>query len=380
MEYKYESTKIMNYLYEKDNENKLCVHCKNSMPKFVSINNSILICSQCYLKHLSLGYNISYVRSIKDPWDPYLLSYLERGGNSRFIKLIKKYNLENLPIQILFNIRIIEYYRLLIKSEVLADEPPNEIESNFILNQIDNSIIYFPEFEDYHIFEGKIIPKVNTTTYLITLFRYIGSGYLNKKINDNDIYGKTLKGTLTLLKGIKEGGKLLYKTSKPIFKYLSIKTIQGIGYLCKKAIDELDESNNDNNNNDDNRNKCNIDINDFLNVNNYVMTPSLEFPTFEEIMMADNNNNYNNNYPIYDFNNVDNQNPNVIVMGGDEYNNNNYQNFINLENDINECNKNINYENINLDLELQKKESNVENPIKENNIFIKGETDINDFI
>ena len=67
-------------------------------------------------------------------------------------------------------------------------------------------------------------------------------------------------------------------------------------------------------------------------------------------------------------------------MGGDEYNNNNYQNFINLENDINECNKNINYENINLDLELQKKESNVENPIKENNIFIKGETDINDFI
>ena len=380
MEYKYEPTKIMNYLYEKDNENKLCVHCKNSMPKFVSINNSILICSQCYLKHLSLGYNISYVRSIKDPWDPYLLSYLERGGNSRFIKLIKKYNLENLPIQILFNIRIIEYYRLLIKSEVLADEPPNEIESNFILNQIDNSIIYFPEFEDYHIFEGKIIPEVNNRNYLITLFRYIGSGYLNKKINDNDIYGKTLKGTLTLLKGIKEGGKLLYKTSKPIFKYLSIKTIQGIGYLCKKAIDELDESNNDNNNNDDNRNKCNIDINDFLNVNNYVMTPSLEFPTFEEIMMADNNNNYNNNYPIYDFNNVDNQNPNVIVMGGDEYNNNNYQNFINLENDINECNKNINYENINLDLELQKKESNVENPIKENNIFIKGETDINDFI
>ena len=377
MEYIHEPTKIMNYLYEKDNENKLCVHCKNSMPKFVSINNSILICSQCYLKHLSLGYNISYVRSIKDPWDPYLLSYLERGGNSRFIKVIKKYNLENLPIQILFNIRIIEYYRLLIKSEVLADEPPNEIESNFILNQIDNSIIYFPEFEDYHIFEGTIIPEVNNRNYLITLFRYIGSGYLNKKINDNDIYGKTLKGTLTLLKGIKEGGKLLYKTSKPIFKYLSIKTIQGIGYLCKKAIDELDESNNDNNGN-----KCNIDINDFLNVNNYIITPSLEFPTFEEIMMANNNNynNYNNDFPINDFNTFNQQNPNVIVMGGNE-NNNNYDNFINIENDINEFNNNVIYDNNNnLELEFQRKESNVENPIKENNIFIKGETDINDFI
>ena len=64
-------------------------------------------------------------------------------------------------------------------------------------------------------------------------------------------------------------------------------------------------------------------------------------------------------------------------MGGDEYNNNNYENFINLENDINQCNKNVNYDNINLALELQKKGSNVENPIKENNIFIKGETDIN---
>ena len=377
MEYIHEPTKIMNYLYEKDNENKLCVHCKNSMPKFVSINNSILICSQCYLKHLSLGYNISYVRSIKDPWDPYLLSYLERGGNSRFIKLIKKYNLENLPIQILFNTRIIEYYRLLIKSEVLADEPPDQIESQFILNQIDNSIIYFPEFEDYHIFEGKIIPKVNTRNYLITLFRYIGSGYLNKKINDNDIYGKTLKGTLTLLKGIKEGGKLMYKTSKPIFKYLSIKTIQGIGYLCKKAIEELDESNNDNNGN-----KCNIDINDFLNVNNYIITPSLEFPTFEEIMMANNNNynNYNNDFPINDFNTFNQQNPNVIVMGGNE-NNNNYDNFTNIENDINEFNNNVIYDNNNnLELEFQRKESNVENPIKENNSFVKGETDINDFI
>ena len=295
----------------------------------------------------------------------YSTSNLQPNLNSFF-----DHNLESNPFKHILKL-------LLIKSEVLANEPPDEIESKFILNQIDNSIIYFPEFEDYHIFEGKIIPKVNTTTYLITLFRYIGSGYLNKKINDNDIYGKTLKGTLTLLKGIKEGGKIMYKTSKPIFKYLSIKTIQGIDYLCKKAIDELDESNNDNNGN-----KCNIDINDFLNVNNYIITPSLEFPTFEEIMMANNNNynNYNNDFPINDFNTFNQQNPNVIVMGGNE-NNNNYDNFINIENDINEFNNNVIYDNNNnLELEFQRKESNVENPIKENNSFVKGETDINDFI
>ena len=121
-----------------------------------------------------------------------------------------------------------------------------------------------------------------------------------------------------------------------------------------------------------------------------MITPSLEFPTFEEIMMANNNNyynninynnNYNNNFPIEDFNNFNNQNPNVIVMGGYENNNNNNNEyFTDFENDINECNKNVNYENKNLELEFHKKDSNVENPIKENNTFVKEATDSNDFI
>ena len=47
----------------------------------------------------------------------YLLSYLDRGGNSRFIRLSKRYNLDEMPIEQKFNTRILEYYRLLVSNE-----------------------------------------------------------------------------------------------------------------------------------------------------------------------------------------------------------------------------------------------------------------------
>ena len=107
--------KIIQYLYDKDYENKICVECKSPMPGFVSINNSIIICGNCAEKHKALGFNISYVREIKDKWDQYLLSYLERGGNSRYIRLSKKYELDDLPIEQKLKTKILEYYRLLVR-------------------------------------------------------------------------------------------------------------------------------------------------------------------------------------------------------------------------------------------------------------------------
>ena len=71
---------IEQYLYERDYENKVCLECKSPKPEYVSINNSILICSKCKDSHIKLGYNISYIRRINDEWDPYILNYLERGG------------------------------------------------------------------------------------------------------------------------------------------------------------------------------------------------------------------------------------------------------------------------------------------------------------
>ena len=61
-----DNIKIMKYLFDKDYENKVCVECKTPMPSFVSINNSIIICGKCAERHKKLGFNISYVRELRD--------------------------------------------------------------------------------------------------------------------------------------------------------------------------------------------------------------------------------------------------------------------------------------------------------------------------
>ena len=40
------------------------------------------------------NFNISYIKEIIGTWDPYLLSYVTRGGNSRFINLCKEYQID----------------------------------------------------------------------------------------------------------------------------------------------------------------------------------------------------------------------------------------------------------------------------------------------
>ena len=110
----YQPIEVMHKLFEKDYENKVCVECKSPMPSYVSINNAILLCDQCAEGHMKLGFNVSYVRHLASEWDPYLFSYLERGGNSRFIRLSKTYGLDDIPIEQKYKTRIVEYYRLLV--------------------------------------------------------------------------------------------------------------------------------------------------------------------------------------------------------------------------------------------------------------------------
>ena len=113
------SINVIAYLLEKDYENKICVECKSPMPTFASINNAILMCGNCAEKQKELGYNISYIRELKSDWDQYLLNYLERGGNSRYIRLCKKYDLENMPIEQKLKTKIFEYYRLLVSKNLI---------------------------------------------------------------------------------------------------------------------------------------------------------------------------------------------------------------------------------------------------------------------
>ena len=351
-EEKYKPIVIARKLFEKDYENKVCVECKCPMPSFVSINNAILLCDQCAQRHMKLGYNVSYVRNIMSDWDAYLYTYMDRGGNSRFIRLSNKYNLKDLPIEQKYNTRILEYYRLLIKSEVLADAPPFEIPYEVAKEPINNNIIYFPEFENYQIYEGNFKPEKKSKGY-VDAFRFVGNGlgsmanYFGNKYQEYDMNNKIIQGGIATFKGLAAAGKFLYKLSKPIIKYASIRTVQGVGYLCKQAEfqlsddegddseeeeDEKQEKNNNNKKtnkkkkkkkkNEESKNKN--DINNNQNNNNqdslclkegeYIFEPCIDYPTFESINRVNETNNVNNiNNNIIDNNfNINNFNENNI--------------------------------------------------------------------
>jgi ADP-ribosylation factor GTPase-activating protein 1 len=96
--------------------NKMCIDCKRPYPLFASINNGVFICDDCAILHKSMGSHISLVRHLKDRWDEYLLSYMNRGGNSRFTNIIEEYNI-GLDVDPLYKYRTkaIENYRQIVK-------------------------------------------------------------------------------------------------------------------------------------------------------------------------------------------------------------------------------------------------------------------------
>ena len=365
-EEKLKPIEVMRRLFEKDYENKVCVECKCPMPSYVSINNAILLCNQCAERHMKLGYNVSYIRHITSDWDPYLYTFMDRGGNSRFIRLSKKYDLDNMPIEQKFNTRILEYYRLLIKSEVLADVPPFEIPYEVAKDPINNNVIYFPEFQNYQIYEGKIKPEKKNSGYL-EAFRYIGRGlgsmasYLAGKYQEYDMNDKLLKGGEIAANGLVGAGKLLYKNvAKPAIKG----TLHGIGNLFNMAADNFSDENNEKaNNQGNNQNNNNQGNNQINNQDNNININQGNSPGNIQINNQDNypinnqdNNQINNLYPM-----EGNYNPaliqslpsfdSIMRINEQQNNNNDINNNFNINNfngnNFQQNNINQNYQNNN---------------------------------
>ena len=57
--------------------------------KFVSVNNRITLCELCAQIHKNFGYQISYLRSIEDKFDDYLMHFFIYGGNKKFRKALR---------------------------------------------------------------------------------------------------------------------------------------------------------------------------------------------------------------------------------------------------------------------------------------------------
>ena len=226
---KEQEARIKTIILNMDSSNKKCADCENENVTSVSINNGTVICSDCAEKHKHLSYWISFIKSFTEKWDDYLLKFIKNGGNSRYLKFCKDYKIENIQSIDRYKTKGVEYYRLILKSEVMGFDPPDNINVNSageILENIENN---YPEFENYsyvkHVDLEKLekqfeIDKKFNEENNAGLFQTFSGilGNFGKKLNEakDNIVGKVNEklneegGLMEKMKGMTEGVKNKY--------------------------------------------------------------------------------------------------------------------------------------------------------------------------
>ena len=136
-------------IFSLEPKNKKCNDCGDDDVKFVSVNNGITLCELCAQIHKNFGNQISFLRSIDEEFDDYLMNYFIYGGNKKFRKTLRHMgvNLDVKKAQ-LYKTYGVDYYRRNLKSIVKGNsqlekdfDNPNEV------MQINSNA--FPEFENY---------------------------------------------------------------------------------------------------------------------------------------------------------------------------------------------------------------------------------------
>ena len=226
------------YFYELDASNKLCCDCKCPYPAYISVNIAVTLCGTCASKHIKLGYNISYIRDMNNDWDNYLLTYILLGGNAHFQNFCSEHNIYNLPLELKYTTKIVEYYRLLLKSQVLNTEPPKQIDFPTWNEPCDVNKNNFPEFMNYQIDSQQGLSTAEIyKRKMMNVFGTIGDGVsgaakkVTQTFKETDFKEKFSEG----YEKTKEIGGAVYDKTAPVIKSVASKTMEGIGFLWGKV-------------------------------------------------------------------------------------------------------------------------------------------------
>ena len=163
-----------------DSKNQICIDCEDKNITHVSINNGIFLCSKCAEKHKVYGNQISYIKSIYDMFDSYLLSFLQKGGNRNFKNKLEEYGVDLKMLRLkLYKTKGADYYRRRLHAKVKGEpKPQKDFKNANEISVIDSHI--FPEFDNYIVGEGKIKDEMNKCG-----FENVNNGESNN--NDIDI-------------------------------------------------------------------------------------------------------------------------------------------------------------------------------------------------
>ena len=235
--------------------NKLCLDCKKPYPIYASVNNGVFLCETCAQLHkMHLNYKISSIRGLDDEWDEYLLMYTSRGGNTRFMIELNKYEIDLSEPLVKYNVQGMENYRFKVKSifiqlrsEILADEPPEPLSrEQGGLPSKDLDFNPYPEFENYQLMkETQQNNTVQKKGFFDSVRMYLDkvgekvktiSHNLHEKVKKYEI-GEKLKHTgEKAFYVMKQAGKYVIMKSEPVVETIKETTKGGYEKIKEKTI------------------------------------------------------------------------------------------------------------------------------------------------
>ena len=178
-------------LFSLDKKNSSCNDCGDADVKYVSVNNGITLCELCAQIHKNFGYEISFIRSIEDQFDDYLVGFFIYGGNKKFRKKMR-----NMGVDLdqkkgnLYRTFGADYYRRNLKSIVKGNSQLDiDFEkANDVMKDETNN---FPEFANYVInsnYDKRLMVEGNNNNEFEGLDLNIDLGFNNiNKENDIDL-------------------------------------------------------------------------------------------------------------------------------------------------------------------------------------------------
>jgi len=170
-----------NIIYSIDEQNKNCVDCGAENPTKVSINNGVLICDQCAKEHELLGNDISFLKSIEDDFDEFLINFIVMGSNTKFKRFLTEENVDsNLPIKSKYKTKAVIFYRKNLKAKV---EGKKELEKDYedpneVVEEEDNNL--FPEFNKKYVVKNQVLRRGTVLSQNRFTFRNIFTIVFNR--------------------------------------------------------------------------------------------------------------------------------------------------------------------------------------------------------
>ena len=140
--------------------NQICNDCGKNNPHWCSITNAVFICPSCARTHKKFNKKISMIKSLEvDDWSKDEINILKLGGNERFNKLIKSYNIpltkDNKEYK--YYTKAAQYYR-----DILLEESKNKDTKNIKKPSLKEGIEILYQDEYLNLFNKNELNEINS--------------------------------------------------------------------------------------------------------------------------------------------------------------------------------------------------------------------------